>query len=79
MRHRLEYVIVRVLIALVRVMPGPLMRAGGTILGLALYAIDRGHRRIAQRNLATAFPTRSFQRLGVALRPEPVARATSRL
>ena len=58
MRHRLEYVIVRVLIALVRVMPGPLMRAGGTILGLALYAIDRGHRRIAQRNLATAFPTR---------------------
>src|SRR5712692_8719453 len=58
MRHRLEYVIVRVLIALVRVMPGPLMRAGGTILGLALYAIDRGHRRIARRNLATAFPTR---------------------
>src|SRR5207247_8676352 len=58
MRHRLEYLIVRLLIALVRVMPGPLVRAGGTILGLALYAIDRGHRRIAQRNLTTAFPTR---------------------
>ena len=58
MRHRLEYLIVRLLIALVRVMPGPLVRAGGTILGLALYGIDRGHRRIAQRNLTTAFPTR---------------------
>src|SRR5713101_1176806 len=59
MRHRLEYVIVRVLIALVRVMPGPLMRAGGTILGLALYAVDGAHRRIAERNLAVAFPLRT--------------------
>ncbi len=58
MRHRLEYLIVRVLIALVRVMPGPLVRASGTGLGLTLYAIDRAHRRIARRNLATAFPTR---------------------
>ena len=30
MRHRLEYLLVRALIALVRVMPGPLVRAGGS-------------------------------------------------
>ena len=34
------------------------MRAIGTTLGLAFYTVDRGHRRIAERNLATAFPAR---------------------
>jgi len=58
MRHRLEHAIVRTLIGLVRIVPGPLLRAGGTLLGLAFYAVDRAHRRIAQRNLATAFPSR---------------------
>ena len=33
-------------------MPGPLVRAGGTVLGLTFYTVDRAHRRIAQRNLA---------------------------
>jgi len=58
MRHRLEYWIVRSLIAIVRVTPGPLVRAAGTMLGLAFYTLDGAHRRIAQRNLATAFPSR---------------------
>ena len=59
MRHRIEYLLVRALIALVRITPGPLVRAGGSMLGLAFYILDRQHRRIAQRNLAAAFPARS--------------------
>jgi KDO2-lipid IV(A) lauroyltransferase len=58
-RHRLEHAIVRTLIGIVRIVPGPLLRASGTVLGLAFYTIDRAHRRIAERNLATAFPSRS--------------------
>jgi KDO2-lipid IV(A) lauroyltransferase len=58
MRHRLEHAIVRTLIGVVRIVPGPILRAGGTVLGLAFYTIDRAHRRIAERNLATAFPAR---------------------
>lgn len=58
MRHRLEYLIVRGLIAVVRVTPGVIVRAAGTVLGLSFYTIDRAHRRIAERNLATAFPSR---------------------
>ena len=58
MRHRLEYLIVRALIAVVRVTPAVVVRAAGTVLGLAFYTIDGAHRRIAQRNLATAFPSR---------------------
>lgn len=58
MRHRLEYAIVRALVAFVRVMPGPLVRASGTLLGLAFYTVDGAHRRIAARNLAAAFPRR---------------------
>lgn len=59
MRHRLEYALVRALLALVRVVPDPLVRASGTGLGLLFYAIDGAHRRIAWQNLATAFPQRS--------------------
>src|SRR5882672_12775412 len=58
MRHRLEYLIVRALIAIVRVTPAVIVRGAGTFLGMAFYALDGAHRRIAQRNLATAFPTR---------------------
>jgi KDO2-lipid IV(A) lauroyltransferase len=58
MRHRIEYLLVRVLITVMRVTPGPLVRAGGTMLGLAVYTLDGAHRRIAHRNLATAFPAR---------------------
>jgi Kdo2-lipid IVA lauroyltransferase/acyltransferase len=58
-RHRIEYALVRTLLVLVRVLPGPLVRASGTALGLAFYAFDRAHRRVALTNLATAFPQRS--------------------
>jgi Kdo2-lipid IVA lauroyltransferase/acyltransferase len=59
MKHRIEYALVRMLIAIVRVMPDALVRASGTLLGFAFYTIDGAHRRIAQRNLAAAFPGRS--------------------
>ena len=47
--------VVRALIAVLRVTPDVIVRAAGTVLGLAFYTIDRPHRRIAERNLATAF------------------------
>ena len=59
MRHRLEYLIVRSLVALMRVTPDVVVRACGTVVGLTFYAVDRAHRRIAEQNLATAFPVRS--------------------
>ncbi|HJZ77313.1 MAG TPA: lysophospholipid acyltransferase family protein [Vicinamibacterales bacterium] len=58
MRHRLEYLAVRGVMTAVRFMPGWLVRTCGTALGIAFYTLDGGHRRIAQRNLATAFPAR---------------------
>ena len=58
MRHRIEYALVRSLLTLVRVMPDALVRGLGTALGLAFFAVDRAHRRIAVRNLARAFPQR---------------------
>lgn len=68
MRHALEYLIVAALRALVRIMPDALVRACGTVLGRAFYAIDRAHRRIAERNLATAFPLRSDRERRAILR-----------
>jgi len=59
MKHRLEYALVKTLFLAVRLMPDPVVRATGTLLGLMVYTFDRGHRRIAHRNLANAFPTRS--------------------
>ncbi|MQA30734.1 MAG: tetraacyldisaccharide 4'-kinase [Luteitalea sp.] len=58
-RHRLEYVAVRTVIGFVRVMPSRLVDACGSLLGLVSYTLDRAHRRIAQRNVAAAFPARS--------------------
>ena len=59
MRHQLEYLAVRALISIVRHLPDGIVRALGTALGLLFYVVDRSHRRTAQRNLATAFPSRS--------------------
>jgi KDO2-lipid IV(A) lauroyltransferase len=58
-KHRIEYTLVRLLIGVVRLMPDALVRGSGTLLGLTFYTIDRTHRRIARRNLATAFPLRT--------------------
>ncbi len=68
MRHRVEYAAVRAVLSLVRVMPDAAVRAVGTAIGLAFYAVDAGHRRIAHQNLAAAFPQR----------PEPERRAIAR-
>jgi KDO2-lipid IV(A) lauroyltransferase len=59
MRYRLEYHIVRALVALAHVMPDWLVYWCGTLLGLLSYSLDGAHRRIAERNLAAAFPVRS--------------------
>jgi KDO2-lipid IV(A) lauroyltransferase len=58
-KHRLEYAVVRVVFALVRFLPDPLVRLLGTALGSAFYALGRTRRRIAHQNLAHAFPGRS--------------------
>ena len=59
MRHWLEYVAVRSLVALIAMMPAPLIIPCGRALGRAWYAVDRSRRRIADANLAAAFPLRS--------------------
>jgi lauroyl/myristoyl acyltransferase len=59
MRFRLEYALVSVVERCIRVMPMPMVRACGTLLGLAAYTLDRGHRRVALDNLAQAFPMRT--------------------
>jgi Kdo2-lipid IVA lauroyltransferase/acyltransferase len=58
-RHRLEYLGVRTLIAVVRFMPPAVVDACGSALGFMFHALDRAHRRVAQRNVAAAFPTRT--------------------
>jgi len=59
MRHRVEYFAARAVLAVVRIMPDRLVRAAGTALGFAFYAVDVAHRRIARENLMAAFPQRS--------------------
>jgi KDO2-lipid IV(A) lauroyltransferase len=59
MKHRLEYLLVRALAALTTVMSEAMVLWSGTLVGRALYLFDGGHRRIAQSNLAIAFPVRS--------------------
>jgi Kdo2-lipid IVA lauroyltransferase/acyltransferase len=57
-KRRIESALAHGLISLIRVMPGAMVRAMGTAIGLAFYTLDGAHRRIAERNLATAFPSR---------------------
>ena len=59
MRHYLEYLGVRILIAMVRVMPGTLVDRSGALLGRAVYRFDGTHRRVAERNVSAAFPARA--------------------
>ena len=58
MRHHLEYWTVRTLVALVRLLPFSLVDRLGALLGMAFWAFDGPHRRIAQRNVEAAFPSR---------------------
>ncbi|MGE0393234.1 MAG: lysophospholipid acyltransferase family protein [Vicinamibacterales bacterium] len=58
MRHRLEYLLVRLVQWLVRPLPIRVLRRIGGPLGLLVYALDGRHRRIAIENLIAAFPGR---------------------
>ena len=59
MRHWLEYVAVRALVAIVAMTPSALIVPCGRALGLAWFTVNRSRRRIADANLAAAFPSRS--------------------
>lgn len=59
MRHWIEYVAVVSVRAIACRLPDPIVRAWGSALGLAAYAIDRPHRRVALANLAECFPKRT--------------------
>jgi KDO2-lipid IV(A) lauroyltransferase len=67
-RHRLEYLAVVSVVAVVRVLPMRAVLAAGTVLGRAFDLFDRAHRRLAIENLRTAFPVRT----------EPECRAIAR-
>lgn len=58
MREHLEYFIIRALHALVGVMPDTVVHACGTLAGWTFYVLDRKHRRVAEANVAAAFPAR---------------------
>jgi KDO2-lipid IV(A) lauroyltransferase len=59
MRHRAEYLAVAAVGAIARRLPDAWVRAWGAALGLAFYALDRSHRRVALANLEECFPSRS--------------------
>lgn len=59
LQHRLEYAAVAVLRAVIAVCPDRVVRAIGTGIGLTFWAVDRGHRRLAFRQLQAAFPSKS--------------------
>jgi Kdo2-lipid IVA lauroyltransferase/acyltransferase len=59
LRHRLEYLAVVSVVAVVRIFPVRAVLAAGTLLGRAFYLFDRGHRRLALKNLSAALPART--------------------
>ena len=59
MRHWLEYIAVRALVGIVALTPSALIVPCGRALGLVWYTVNGSRRRIADANLAAAFPSRS--------------------
>ena len=59
MIRAIEFAAVRVVSAIVSLLPMRVVRRCGGALGRLAYRVDRKHRRIALDNLATAFPSRS--------------------
>ena len=59
MRYRLEFALVRIVSACLRLLPMTAVRACGEMLGRTVALVDGFHRRIALDNLAHAFPTRT--------------------
>jgi Kdo2-lipid IVA lauroyltransferase/acyltransferase len=62
-RFRLEELVVRIVLALVRLMPMRTVRRTGHAIGRFAFHIDRFHRRIALQNLANAFPSRTADQI----------------
>jgi Kdo2-lipid IVA lauroyltransferase/acyltransferase len=58
-RHRLEYLAVVAIRAVLGVLPHRMVRSYGALLGRLFYAVDRGHRRVALANLEQCFPSRT--------------------
>jgi Kdo2-lipid IVA lauroyltransferase/acyltransferase len=58
MRHALEYLLY-LIVKTFSAMPAPVVRACTGLFGLLWYTFDRARRRIAEANLASAFPLRS--------------------
>jgi len=59
LKHRIEYLAVRGVAALIKPLSMAHARACGAALGRLAYHLDRRHRRVALENLAAAFPGRS--------------------
>ena len=68
MIRALEFAAVRLVSAVVSLLPMPLVRRCGAALGRFVSAVDRRHRRIALENLAAAFPSRPEAELRVLAR-----------
>jgi KDO2-lipid IV(A) lauroyltransferase len=56
MRSRLEYAPVWLIVKTIGLLPRPLARAAGILLGQAVYLLHRRLRRVGLRNLTLAFP-----------------------
>jgi KDO2-lipid IV(A) lauroyltransferase len=59
MKHWLEFALVKMVAAALRLLPMVAVRACGGALGRAAYVVGSRHRRIAIENLAQAFPSRT--------------------
>jgi len=68
MIRALEFAAVRLVSAVVSLLPMRVVRRCGAALGRFVSAVDRRHRRIALENLAAAFPSRSEAELRVLAR-----------
>jgi len=58
-KHRLEYFAFVLVLRIVRLMPWPLVRGVGRLVGLLFYGLDARHRHVTLDNLAHAFPART--------------------
>jgi Kdo2-lipid IVA lauroyltransferase/acyltransferase len=61
MRYRLEYAVAWFLIKLIGILPRPVARALGIVLGRLVYLFHVKLRHVGQRNLQLAFPEKSAQ------------------
>src|SRR5256885_9936478 len=59
LRHKLEYAPVWLLVHFIGILPRPLARAVGIVLGYKMYFLLGRLRRVGMRNLELAFPEKS--------------------